>query len=252
MKLRILGCGPSYGVPSLVRGYGLCDPQNEKNTRTRTSMMLMTEQGNIVFDTGPEIREQLIQAGRPDIAAIVYTHSHYDHIGGAEDLRKGFADVKDHLDVYMSAEDEKYFKDLLYFSFPPYAKDSFFKIHRIQPFEEFEILGVKILLIQQYHGDSQSMGYRIGDFAYSTDVKNMTEEGFQALKGVHTWIMGVTTPVENNKHINVDEALQWIERIQPKQAFFTHMGTRMDYDTLCRKLPLNVRPVFDGMEIDLF
>lgn len=251
MKVKVLGCGPSYGVPSLVRGFGMCDPHNPKNVRTRSAILLETEQGNIVFDTGPEIREQLIRAGRPDIQAIVYTHSHYDHIGGAEDLRKGFTDTKDYLDVYISPDDEKYFKDLLYFSFPPIAKESFFNMHVIEAFKEFDINGLKILPIQQYHGNSRSIGYRIGDFAYSTDVKKMPEESFKALEGIKTWIMGVTTPIENDKHINIDEALAWVDRIKPDRVFFTHMGTRMDYDKLCHELPKNVRPVYDGMDIEL-
>ena len=95
------------------------------------------------------------------------------------------------------------------------------------------------------------MGYRIGNMAYSTDVVSMNDRAFEALSGIKVWILGVVTPIKNPKHINVDTALEWIERVNPEQAYFTHMGSRMDYDTLCRTLPANIRPVYDGMEFDV-
>lgn len=253
MKVRILGCGPSYGVPSLSRGYGDCNPNNPKNKRTRTAILLMTEQGNIVFDTGPEIRQQLIEAGTPKLDALFYTHSHYDHMGGAEDVRKALwsADSNAPLPVYLTHTDEREFRNLVYFAFRPIADKTLFDIRIVKPYQEFEINGLKVLPIKQYHDENISIGYRIGDFAYSTDVKKMDEEGFEALKGIKTWILGVTTPSENPKHINLEEALQWIDRVKPERAFLTHMGTRMDYDTLCRELPPHIRPVYDGMEIEV-
>ena len=253
MKVRILGCGPSYGVPSLSRGYGACNPNNPKNIRTRTAMLLKTEQGNIVFDTGPEIRQQLIDAGTPKINALIYTHSHYDHMGGAEDLRKalGNEDTPCPLPVYLTHTDEREFRNLLYFAFKPISNNPLFNIYNIKPYQEFNINGLKIMPIKQYHDASISIGYRIKDFAYSTDVKRMDKEGFRALKGIKTWILGVTTLTQNSKHINLEEALEWINLIKPERAFLTHMGTRMDYDTLCRELPSHIRPVYDGMEIDV-
>ena len=253
MKIRILGCGPSYGVPSLARGFGDCNPDNSKNIRTRTAMLLQAEQGNIVFDSGPEIRQQLLSAGSPKINAVVYTHAHYDHMGGAEDLRKATNDIEnfDGIPVYLTHADAKEFRDLLYFAFPPIAQKNSFHINIITPYQKFDINGLEIFPIKQYHNKGLSMGYRIGDFAYSTDVKNMDKEGFDALKGIKTWVLGVTTPIRNETHINLDEALEWIQQIKPKRAFLTHMGTRMDYDKLCDQLPEYIRPVYDGMEIEI-
>ena len=174
-------------------------------------------------------------------------------MGGAEDLRKalGNTDCPQPLPVYLTYADEREFRNLLYFAFKPIADNPLFDIRNIKPYQEFDINVLKIMPIKQYHDASISIGYRIGDFAYSTDVKKMDEEGFEALKGIKTWILGVTTPSENPKHINLQEALEWINRIKPEKVFLTHMGTRMDYDTLCHELPPHIRPVYDGKEIDI-
>ena len=110
---------------------------------------------------------------------------------------------------------------------------------------------MKVIPIPQQHGKGESFGYRIGDFAYSTDVVDMDPAGFDVLAGVKVWIMGVVTSVPNIKHLHTEKALEWIERIKPERAFFTHMGTRMDYDALCAYLPPYIRPVYDGMEIEI-
>ena len=135
--------------------------------------------------------------------------------------------------------------------FRPDTQNKTFDIRRIQPYHPFQIRDIEVLPIPQIHGHGLSMGYRIGNFAYSTDVVRMEEQAFQALAGVKVWVLGVVTPIENDKHINVDMALKWIERVQPERAYFTHMGSRMDYETLCRTLPDYIRPVYDNMEIEI-
>lgn len=251
MKITILGCGPSYGVPSLYRGFGKCDPTNVYNNRTRSSMLLNDNGNTILFDTGPEIRLQLLRAGCSHLDAVVYTHAHYDHMGGADDLRMLLGEKEQILPIYLSAHDNREFQDRLNYLIQMNVGASFFDIKVIRPYEPFDVNGIKIIPILQYHGDGLSMGYRIGDFAYSTDVKSMDEQGFEALKGVKTWVIGVVTPNPNNKHITLVEALEWIERIKPERAFITHMGTSMDYAELCKTLPPHIRPVYDGMVIDV-
>lgn len=247
MKARILGCGPSNGVPSLIRGYGLCDPSNPKNNRTRSALLLETGTKNILIDTDPEIRLQLLKAGNPQIHSILYTHSHYDHMGGAGDLRSLLYSNNRSLPIYLTEWDSERFKSSLKYLF----KNNIFELNYVVPYQDFFIDNIKIVPIKQYHGKNISIGYRINDFAYSTDVKSMDQEGFELLKGINTWVLGVVSPRENPKHIHLSEALKWIEYIQPKQAFLTHMGQKMDYDTLCQKLPQNIYPAYDGLEINI-
>lgn len=247
MQVRILGCGPSYGVPSLYRGFGKCDPANERNRRTRSAMLLNDNGNMILFDSGPEIRLQLLQAECSHIDGVVYTHAHYDHMGGADDLRMLLLEKQQILPAYLSQYDAAVFKNQLKYVFGPKTQEKpIIDVKIIKPYQEVDINGTKVLPILQYHGDGLSMGYRIGDFAYSTDVRSMDEQGFEALKGIKTWVIGVVTPNPNNKHVSLAEALEWIERVGPQRAFITHMGTSMDYENLCRTLPLHIRPVYDG------
>lgn len=249
MKITILGCGSSGGVPSFSRGFGVCDPKNPKNWRTRAALLIEEGDTRVLFDSGPDIRMQLIHAGMPSLSGVVYTHAHYDHIGGADDLKGLKAPGEQTLPLYMMEETQNSFKSMFHYLFssdtPP------FKIHPVYPFHSFGIRGIQILPILQYHGDCKSLGFRIGHFAYSTDVKTMNDEGFEALKGIKTWVLGLTTPNQNHKHVHLDEAFQWINRIQPDRVYLTHMGARMDYDSLLHILPDKIRPAYDGLSFEV-
>lgn len=250
MKITILGCGPSYGMPSLFRGYGECDPNTPENNRTRSAMLLEKDGVTILFDSGPEIRLQLLRAGVKQIDAIVYTHNHYDHMGGADDLRALLQnDEHGTIPVYGLQRDLESFKHSLKYLFQHTENAEHFVLNNIKPFTPFDIKGIKITPILQYHGETTSVGYRVDDFAYSTDVKRLDQNGFDTLAGIKTWVLGVVTPRENKKHISLPEAIQWIEKINPEHVILTHMGSKMDYNTLCNTLPPHIRPAYDGMVI---
>ncbi len=251
MKITILGCGPSYGMPSLSRGFGECDPLIPENRRTRTAAVIEINGYNILIDSGPDIREQLLRTGIRKIDALLYTHAHYDHMGGADDLRSLFTKEGQKLPVFGVKKDLKAFKSLLSYLFEHSDNKSFFELHEIRTGKPFLFNGISIVPILQQHGNDTSVGYRIGQLAYSTDVKFISEDGFGALSGISTWVLGVVTKTLNTKHINLDEARAWINRIQPQQTYLTHMGAKMDYRRLCDELPENIRPCYDGMVITM-
>jgi len=251
MKITILGCGPSYGVPSLSRGFGQCDPLTPENRRTRTAAVVEINGYNILIDSGPDIREQLLRTGIRKIDALFYTHAHYDHMGGADDLRVLFQDGHQKLPVYGVKKDLNAFKSLLSYLFEHSDNKNIFELNEIHPRETFSCFGIPITPILQQHGNATSIGYRIQELAYSTDVKFIDEDGFDTLIGISTWILGVVTKNLNQKHINLDVALSWINRIQPQKAFLTHMGAKMDYHSLCNELPSHIRPCYDGMVIEI-
>ena len=156
MRVKILGCGPSYGVPSLSRGFGECDPTNPKNFRLRSSVLVQEKDVNILIDSGPEIRIQLLAAGRPQLNAVLYTHEHYDHMGGADDLRAYFSQNKTSLPVYMDKTSVKHFKNILEYLFQPHTKNqSLFDVNIIKPYQAFSVEGIDILPIPQSHGEGK-------------------------------------------------------------------------------------------------
>ena len=251
MKITILGCGPSYGVPSLTRGFSDCDAKNKKNVRLRSAMLLQDKDVIILFDTGPEIRLELLRAGSPDLTALCYTHCHYDHMAGAEDVRAIMREKNQILPVYGAGQDLDALQKQLAYVLRSSIDKPGFRLHEISPFHSFKIKHIKLMPILQQHGNGTSIGYRIGDVAYCTDVHSIDEKGWRALEGIKIWILGCVSPISNNqKHLTLETAIQWVHRLKPKMTYLTHMGGRMDYDSLCKTLPKNIRPAYDGMVIE--
>lgn len=250
MKITILGCGPSYGVPSLSRGFGECDPKEPKNIRTRSALLFEDKGTSILFDSGPEIREQLIRAKSPQLDAVCYTHVHYDHMGGAEDLRGLARERNQILDIYGTQKDLLALRRQMPYVFDPTHQETM-KLHYIRAYKQFKIKNLDVMPIFQYHGDKNSLGFRIGDFAYCTDVKKIDPEGWHLLKGIKVWVLGCVTTMENPKHIHLAEAVKWIQKLKPETTYLTHMGARMDYQTLKKTLPANVIPCYDGLTINI-
>lgn len=250
MKITILGCGASYGVPSLLKGFGVCNPKNPKNIRYRSSILIEEQGQNILIDTPPEIRLELLREKVKKIDALLYTHCHYDHMAGAEDVRNFTYKQDKVLDIYATKHDLTVFKNQMKFVFRKPKNVVSVTLNPIKMYKPFEVKGISILPIKQYHGSINSVGYRIGNFAYSTDVKTMDKKGFELLKGIDTWILECTTNKETSGHVTLEEALDWINHIRPKKAYLTHLGTEWDYDLLLKKLPKNVKPVYDGLKIN--
>ncbi len=255
MKIRILGCGPSIGVPSLCFGFGKCNPNNPKNVRTRSSILIQTDDNkNILVDTSPEMRMQLIAAGSPRIDAIIYTHNHNDHMGGADDLYGLMMGKTEKMPIYLRQCDAIALQEQLFYLL---ASKPMFDFHIIEPYKPFYIGNNEFIAILQEHGlnyanePNYSVGYRMGNFAYSTDVREMDERGFETLYNLDTWILGGITRHVNHKHVDLEKALKWIERLQPRQTFFTHLCEDWDYDEMLKQLPDNMYPVYDGLEIEV-
>ena len=249
MKVTILGCGASYGVPSLFKGFVNCDPKNPKNTRFRSSILVEEQGKNILIDTPPEIRLELLRAKVKKVDALLYTHCHYDHMAGAEDVRNFTSKQNRVLPIYGTRYDLKTFKDQMKFVFRKPKNFQTVQLNPIKVYTPFSVGKISILPIKQYHGSINSVGYRIGNFAYSTDVKYMDKKGLELLKVIETWILECTTNKETPVHVTLEQALEWIKYIHPKRAYLTHLGCEWDYDELSKKLPKNVKPVYDGMVI---
>ena len=172
-------------------------------------------------------------------------------MAGAEDVRNFTHKQNQILDIYGTRHDLAVFKNQMKFVFRKHQNAISVTLNPIKIYQPFEVKGVLILPIKQYHGSINSVGYRIGNFAYSTDVKRMDKKGFELLKGIDTWVLECTTDKETPGHPTLDEVLDWIQYIHPKKAYLTHLGSEWDYDNLLKKLPKNVRPVYDNMLINI-
>ena len=254
MHIRILGCGPSYGIPSIRYQFEVCDGSVPENTRLRSSILIQHEKGNLLIDTGPDLRTQIIRAGYPYVDAVLYTHDHYDHMGGATDLNGYFTVTRKTIPVYGVKKDLERLKEIVPYMMKEHCPEYYLETHPIVPYRPFEINGIPIVPILQRHGVGHSIGYRIGnDLAYSTDVSKISPKGFEMLKGIKTWVLGVGVKDyrDHCPHLSLGEALTWIEKVKPQRAIITHMGGKLDYQQLQSLLPSYVKPAYDGMEFDV-
>ncbi len=254
MKVTILGCGPTHGVPSLCYGWGECDPNNSKNKRYRASALVETQDAAFLIDSSPDVREQLLANNLKKVDAVLYTHAHADHAHGINDLK--FLSVLMHkpIPIYGSlATIQELLKRFSYIFF-----DEFGSVEHHKPFltpyvmqKPFSIKNVEIIPFEQEHGGpNKTTGYRIGNFAYSTDVVAFKETAFEALKDLDVWVVDCLRYEPALTHAHLDLTLSWIERVKPKRAILTHMNHDMDYDTLKSQLPEGVEPAYDGMVIE--
>lgn len=253
MEITILGCGPSSGVPFYGNRWGNCDASNPKNTRTRSSIFIKNQDTKILIDTGPDIRQQLLRENIQNLSAVLYTHDHADHTHGIDELR-GLATLND--TKYNFWADEVTLKSLQKrFS---YLMTSSPSTETFRPFmipnlieAPFFIEKEKVIPFTQNHGLSNSLGFRIGDIAYSTDVVELNDKAFEVLHGVKIWIVGALQYEPHIAHANVEKVLGWIKKISPEKAYLTHLSSRLDYEKLKQELPNNIEPCYDGMKVNL-
>ncbi len=249
MKITVLGCGSSGGVPLIGNVWGACDPNDPRNRRTRVSVLVEVNNITILVDTSPDMRQQLLDYDLQDLTAVLFTHSHADHCHGIDDLRSINWLTKKPIDIYADAltmEELKHRFSYVFDSTEKFYKPSI-KPHLIDG--PFSVGGVSIVPFEQNHGPVKSLGFRFGDFAYSTDVKALDEKAFDALKGIKYWVVDCVREEPHPTHAHLDLTLEWIVRVKPERAYLTHMNHMMDYAKLTAKLPPGVLPAHDGLVI---
>lgn len=258
MKVTILGCGHSLGVPVIGCGCAVCTSDNPKNKRLRVSVLVQVDGKNIVIDTSPDFRQQILSTNINRLDAVLYTHDHADHTHGIDDLRSFNILQNDVIPVYSNAEIiESLKKRFSYVFLPKPTENATFRpslsanILPDMPIYEFMLGETKIIAFEQQHGKSITLGYRIGDFAYSTDVNALSDSAFEALSGVKCWIVDCLRYTPSYSHSHLSQTLEWISRVNPNQAILTHMAHEFDYDKLLSELPAGVLPAYDGMVIEI-
>jgi len=262
LTVTILGCGSSSGVPRPALGWGACNPNNPKNRRRRCSLLVEQVNGggktSILVDTSPDLREQLIDANVDWLDAVLISHEHADHTHGVDDLRSLFIRHRKRVDIYLDEPTSKVMVSRFNYCFvqppgsqyPPIANE-----HRLEPGQVLTVNGAGGSLTArsflQDHGDINSLGFRFGSLAYSSDLIRLPEESWPAVEGLDVWIVDALRWKPHPTHFSVDDALAAIGRARPKRAILTNLHADLDYDELAAKLPPNVVPAHDGMRIEL-
>jgi phosphoribosyl 1,2-cyclic phosphate phosphodiesterase len=253
MKVTVLGCGGSTGVPSVGDFWGKCDPNEPRNRRTRCSVLLQTAATNILVDTGHDVTAQLNRTDIKHLDGVLITHPHSDHINGLDDLRPLSFQNKKLIDIYGNAGTIQELKRLWPHMVRGGVNDSFYPPtfdHKTIPGHgSFTIGDVEINTFEQDHTTCVSQGYRFGNFAYSVDVADLNDRALEALKGVDTWIVDACSyhKEEVLTHANLKRVMKWVDILKPRMTYLTVLSSGMDYKTMCDELPSHVRPAYDGM-----
>lgn len=260
MRFTILGCGSSPGVPRICGDWGACDPQNPKNRRRRCCLLIekFGEDGvtRIIVDTGPDFREQCLSADIDWADAVLYTHSHADHVHGIDDLRGFVINRRKRVQVYANGATLARLHEGFGYCFETPAGSSYPPILEANEISHGHMISIdgpggviEVLPFDQVHGDITSLGFRIGDLAYSSDISALPDISRNMLDGLSYWIVDALRYKPHPSHFSLSEAVQEIERVKPQTAYLTHMHVDLDFETVQQETPNYVHPSFDGMVI---
>ena len=257
MRVTILGCGGSSGTPSVDHGWGACDPANPRNRRSRPSILVEEGETRILVDTSPDLREQLLRVGVNRLDAVFFTHSHADHLHGIDDLRSVNRALGTPLDVFANTETLGAISQRFGYVLEPWPNGSkaFYRpallAHTIDHGDRFSIGAIPVTVVRQDHGYCDTLGFRFGPIAYSSDAVALPEDAFDLLDGVEAWIIGTLMDQPHPTHADVDMAVGWLRRVGARRGILTHLSSRLDYGALAARLPDGVEPAYDGMVLDI-
>jgi phosphoribosyl 1,2-cyclic phosphate phosphodiesterase len=231
---------------------------NTKNRRRRCSMLVERQSGEgvtrVLIDTSPDMRDQLLDAGIGTLDAVVYTHSHADHVHGIDDLRQIVFNLRQRLPVWADAPTQEALLSRFAYAFVQPAGSPYPPILDLRTIDgPFEITGaggpIGFQPFEVDHGSMAALGFRVGGLAYLPDAVAIPEEAWAHLQGLDCWVVDALRRKPHPTHAHLALTLEWIGRARPAQAVITNMHLDMDYDTLTAELPPHIRPAFDGMVI---
>ncbi len=261
LRFTILGCGSSGGVPRIGGNWGTCDPDNPRNRRRRCSMLVQRASGegttNVLIDTSPDLRAQLLDTGISWVDGVIFTHEHADHIHGIDDLRVIALNGQRRVQTWADHRTTTRLMAGFNYCFeraPGSDYPAICEHHDLAPHKPVTVTGpggdVTALPFEQVHGNIRSLGFRIGNLAYSSDINDVPEESIEALSGLDVWIVDALRYTYHPSHFALEDTLRWIEQLKPRRAILTNMHIDLDYDTLKSSLPDHVEPAYDNMVIE--
>ena len=234
----------------------MCLSTNPKNNRTRCAAVVGLPEGNLLIDTPPDLRHQLLREDIGIIHSVLFTHEHADHIFGLDDLRLFPFRLKAPVPLYCEPVVEQRIRHSFDYAFSTRPQTHPGAIPALEPIEiglaPIQILGAEILPMRLLHGPNyQVLGFRIGNIAYCTDTNSIPEDSFPVLAGVEFLIIDALRSAPHPTHFHIEGALEAIERIQPSKAYLTHVSHELEHESTCAQLPEGVDLAYDGLELTL-
>ncbi len=262
MRVTLLGTGGSAGVPAIggpdgAGDWGVCDPLERKNRRTRSSILLESETNQrLLIDCSPDMRAQFLDNRLPGADAVLFTHAHADHIAGIDEVRALNRLAQKPLDAFATQRTLDEIIRRFAYVFAPWEGRGFYRpvleARPVVPGEVAHIPDFSLQVFTQEHGRIESLGLRSGGFGYSTDVTGLNETALGILEGVDTWVVGCFLRHDHHwTHANLPKVFEWVARIKPRRTVLTHMGGDMDWAWLRANLPPGIEAGYDGMVLDI-
>ena len=251
VELTVLGSGTSLGVPTIGCPCRVCLSSDPRDKRTRPSILLRYNGHAVVIDTGPDFRFQAIRAGLDRLDAVLYTHGHADHVLGLDDTRAFTLNANKSIPIYANQSALRGIRRIFQYAFDGYAP--FGGVPSIEDHlitGPLELFGLEFVPVQVLHGRLEVLGFRFGPVAYLTDYSLIPESSYELLRGVETVFLDALRHEPHPAHMTVAEALVEVERIRPKQAFFTHIAHDLGHVETNASLPEHVRLCYDGMQLE--
>lgn len=253
IKVTFLGTGTSQGVPVIGCNCEICKSTNPKDKRLRSSVLIETKGKVICIDTGPDFRQQMLRENVQNLDAIVYTHEHKDHTAGMDDVRAFNFKQKRPMDLFVDDNVEACLKREFSYAFAenPYPGVPKLNLIKIKN-EPFKVEGVDFSPVQLMHYKLPIFGFRVGDFAYCTDVNYIAPQEKDKLKGLKILVLTALRKEEHISHFNLQQALDLIEELKPEKAYLTHISHLLGkHSDVSKELPENVELSFDGLSIEI-
>lgn len=251
MKLRILGCGTSTGVPNLRSGWGACDPDEPRNRRTRSSILLESDGQRLLVDCGPDLRQQLLDAGSPQVHALLVTHDHADHVHGIDDLRPLIQQLGHKMPLLARRSVLARLEERFAYAFVD--TDFYAAIYAPREVETDGTFGAaRLQVVDQPHGGITSLGLRFDEdersLGYAIDFHEITDKMMALYEGVDLWVADCLTLSPHPTHAHLDMVLGAAKDLGVGELLLTHMGNGLDYGSLVARLPDWAAPAHDGLE----